>query len=288
MKIRQNLHIHSQHSCDSACATLADIQKEMLSCGITEFGISDHLHTHYNLCDIQGARNDFLCAERPASFHFGIEVSSVSQWECEQIAAGNYERKGDDPVYGLRFVDGPANSPAQIGITAEEIKELGIEYVIAGVHWPLYSIADREHAWEDYFNQMIAMVKNPLVTILAHPWDSVEHAAGGWFKSRDVKDIDYGAIAEIPQEYNDKLMNALLEYNKAAEINLGVLNSLRLPEVCRKKYWTMLAQWREAGVKFTIGTDQHAAHNDSMMLGASELLLDFYGFKDEDIKYLFN
>ena len=288
MKIRQNLHIHSQHSCDSACATLADIQKEMLSCGITEFGISDHLHTHYNLCDIQGARNDFLCAQRPASFHFGIEVSSVSQWECEQIAAGNYERKGDDPVYGLRFVDGPANSPAQIGITAEEIKELGIEYVIAGVHWPLYSIADREHAWEDYFNQMLAMVKNPLVTILAHPWDSVEHAAGGWFKSRDVKDIDYGAIAEIPQEYNDKLMNALLEYNKAAEINLGVLNSLRLPEVCRKKYWNMLAQWREAGVKFTIGTDQHAAHNDPAVLGASELLLDFYGFKDEDIKYLFD
>ena len=288
MKIRQNLHIHSQHSCDSACATLADIQKEMLSCGMKEFGISDHLHTHYNLCDIQGARNDFLCAERPASFHFGIEVSSVSQWECEQIAAGNYERKGDDPVYGLRFVDGPANSPAQIGITAEEIKELGIEYVIAGVHWPLYSIADREHAWEDYFNQMLAMVKNPLVTILAHPWDSVEHAAGGWFKSRDVKDIDYGAIAEVPQEYNDKLMNALLEYDKAAEINLGVLNSLRLPEVCRKKYWNMLAQWREAGVKFTIGTDQHAAHNDPAVLGASELLLDFYGFKDEDIKYLFD
>ena len=288
MKIRQNLHIHSQHSCDSACATLADIQKEMLSCGIKEFGISDHLHTHYNLCDIQGAKNDFFCAERPASFHFGIEVSSVSQWECEQIAAGNYERKGDDPVYGLRFVDGPANSPAQIGITAEEIKELGIEYVIAGVHWPLYSIADREHAWDDYFNQMLAMVKNPLVTILAHPWDSVEHAAGGWFKSRDVKDIDYGAIAEIPQEYNDKLMNALLEYNKAAEINLGVLNSLRLPEVCRKKYWNMLAQWREAGVKFTFGTDQHSAHYDSALIAASELLLDFYGFKDEDIKYLFD
>ena len=288
MKIRQNLHIHSQHSCDSACATLADIQKEMLNCGMTEFGVSDHLHTHYNLCDIQGARNDFLCAERPASFHFGIEVSSVSQWECEQIAAGNYERKGDDPVYGLRFVDGPANSPAQIGITAEEIKELGIEYVIAGVHWPLYSKAGRESAWEDYFNQMIAMVKNPLVTILAHPWDSVEHAAGGWFKSRDVKDIDYGAIAEVPQEYNDKLMNALLEYDKAAEINLGVLNSLRLPEVCRKKYWTMLAQWREAGVKFTFGTDQHSAHYDPAVLGASELLLDFYGFKDEDIKYLFD
>ena len=77
MKIRQNLHIHSQHSCDSACATLADIQKEMLHCGMTELGLSDHLHTHYNLCDIQSARNDFLAYSRPEQYHFGIEVSSV-------------------------------------------------------------------------------------------------------------------------------------------------------------------------------------------------------------------
>ena len=54
MKIRQNLHIHSAHSCDSACATLNDIQKEMTDLGMSEFGISDHLHTQYNLCDIQG------------------------------------------------------------------------------------------------------------------------------------------------------------------------------------------------------------------------------------------
>ena len=76
--------------------------------------------------------------------------------------------------------------------------------------------------------------------------------------------------------------------SRRAEINLGVLNSLRLPEVCRKKYSNMLAQWREAGVKFTFGTDQHAAHYDPAVIAASELLLDFYGFKDEDVKYLFD
>ena len=58
MKIRQNLHIHSHHSCDSACATIADIQQEMLKLGMIEFGLSDHLHTNYNLCDIQGAKKD--------------------------------------------------------------------------------------------------------------------------------------------------------------------------------------------------------------------------------------
>ena len=90
MKIRQNLHIHSRHSCDSACAQLDDIQKEMEAAGITEYGLSDHLHTHYNLCDIQGARNEFLCYDRPKNFHFGIEVSGISEWERDKIASGNY------------------------------------------------------------------------------------------------------------------------------------------------------------------------------------------------------
>jgi histidinol phosphatase-like PHP family hydrolase len=73
MKIRQNLHIHSRHSCDSACAALDDIQREMMRRGMTEFGISDHLHSNFNNGDIENARKDFLSAERPAEFHFGIK-----------------------------------------------------------------------------------------------------------------------------------------------------------------------------------------------------------------------
>ena len=76
MKIRQNLHIHSLHSCDSACASINDIQKEMLDCGMTEFGISDHYHTSYNLCDLQSASNDFRSSKRPAEFHFGVELTA--------------------------------------------------------------------------------------------------------------------------------------------------------------------------------------------------------------------
>ena len=287
MRIRQNLHIHSHHSCDSACATLDDIQKEMLQYGMTEFGVSDHLHTHYNFCDVTGARNDFLCAGRPEAFHFGIEVSSVSEWECQKIAAGDYERIGDDPVYGLRFARGPEENKVVIGITEEEIRLCGIEYVIAGVHWPLYTRPDRESATWDYFHQMISLLQNPLVTILAHPWDSLEMAAGGFFQSRDAKDVDYDALTEIPPELNEKLMLELLKYNKAAELNLAVLNSPSLPEKCRKAYWKTFAQWREAGVQFTIGSDQHGPHAVPALFAASELLLDCYGFREENIRYLF-
>ena len=286
MKIRQNLHIHSMHSCDSACAALNDIQNEMLSLGMTEFGVSDHLHTHYNLCDIQSARNDFLAYRRPKQFHFGIEISAVSQWECEKIAAGDYEIIKDDPVYGLRFTEGPAGSPVCIGITAEEIKALGIEYVIGGVHWPLYSPPGRESAYEDYFNQMMELIRNPLVDILAHPWGAIEHAAGDWFHHRDEAHKDYDAILNIPEELNEKLIKELLKYNKCAELNLSCM--LTRPEKCCKHYWNMFSSWREAGVKFVIGSDQHSAHFNPIVFKAAELLLDIYGFKDSDIRYFFS
>ena len=285
MKIRQNLHIHSSHSCDSACASLNDIQKEMTALGMTEFGLSDHLHTQYNLCDIQGARNDFLCYDRPKNFHFGIEISGISEWERDKIAAGDYVRYYDDPVYGLRFAQGPSDSPVCIGISEKDIKDLGIEYVIGGVHWPLYS--SPEEAYYDFFRQQLYLIENPLVDILAHPWDAIEMAVGDWYHHRDKDHIKHEAILNIPQEYNDKLLEALLKHNKCAEINLAVVMGASLPEKCRKYYWNLLAQWREAGVKFTIGSDQHSAHYVPVMFSAGELLLDAYGFKDSDIKYFF-
>ena len=285
MKIRQNLHIHSSHSCDSACAALNDIQKEMMALGMTEFGISDHLHTQYNLCDIQGARNDFLCYDRPKNFHFGIEISGISEWERDKIAAGDYVRTFDDPVYGIRFEEGPSDSPVCIGITEKDIKDLGIEYVIGGVHWPLYS--KPENAYEDFFRQQLYLIENPLVDIMAHPWDAIAMAVGDWYHHRDKAHIDYNAILNIPQEYNDKLLEALLKHKKCAEINLAVLLAPSAPEECKKYYWNLLAQWREAGVKFTIGSDQHSAHSIPVMFSAAELILDAYGFKESDIKYFF-
>ena len=285
MKIRQNLHIHSAHSCDSACATLNDIQKEMTDLGMKEFGLSDHLHTQYNLCDIQGARNDFLCYDRPKNFHFGIEISGISEWERDKIAAGDYVRTFDDPVYGIRFEEGLSDSPVCIGITEKDIKDLGIEYVIGGVHWPLYS--KPENAYEDFFRQQLYLIENPLVDILAHPWDAIQMAVGDWYHHRDKAHIDYNAILNIPQEYNDKLLEALLKHKKCAEINLAVLLAPSAPEECKKYYWNLLAQWREAGVKFTIGSDQHSAHSIPVMFSAAELILDAYGFKESDIKYFF-
>ena len=79
MKLKTNFHIHSQHSCDSACAKILDIIKEMEEMGFEEYGLTDHLHTSYNLPDIISARRDFLASCPPEHFHFGIEVSVVEE-----------------------------------------------------------------------------------------------------------------------------------------------------------------------------------------------------------------
>ena len=296
MRIRQNLHIHSSHSCDSACATINDIQAEQLACGMTEFGLSDHYHSRHNLCDIQSAANDFRSWTRPPEFHFGIEISCMAKWECDAIRTGNYERIGDDPIYGLRFnlpPEGADFSPS-LDIDEDIIKKNGIEYIIGGAHWPLKNTSCLEDACEDLFKQMMYLAENPMVDILAHPWYPLNlahnwadyHGFPGHPKSE--KDVnDYTVFAKIPAWMNEKLGETLAKNGTYAEINIDELNVPRCPSEYRDIRWRQLAQWREMGVKFTLGTDQHAAHNNRALIASAELLLDLYGFKEDDIAYLF-
>lgn len=283
MKIRQNLHIHSRHSCDSACALLDDIQHEMLKLGLKEFGVSDHFHTLYNYADVDASHKDFFSVERPPEFHFGIEVSAMSQWECEKIAAGDYVTNDVDPVYGLRTVSGPAGNPVCIAVSEDDLRKWQVQYVIGGVHWALYPPPERDAIYHDFFRQMMFLIENPLVDIIAHPWDGL----AGWFKCVNNGKHDYQAVPDIPQVYNDQLVEALLKHRKCAELNLTALTHPQYPQEVLKYMWNLFAQWREAGVKFTIGSDQHSPHANEVMFSAGGMLLDAYGFSEENIKFFF-
>lgn len=295
MKIQQNLHIHSMHSCDSACASLDDIQKEMSSLGMIEYGISDHVHSKYNLCDLEGARNDFFACKRPPEFHLGVEMSTMPVWMRDNIASGNYQRLGDDPIYGLFYNPIPENadfSPV-LDLDENDMKRLEIEYVICGVHMPLNPFLQGEEMIEETFRQNMFIIEHPLVDIFAHPWDGLAGRCvwRDWLgltgKGRFNRSIlDYSVFEKL-EPYNEKMLEALLKHNTAVEINCATMTNPMLPEKVRKILWNMLAQWREAGVKFTIGNDLHAAHSCRSCFGAMELLLDAYGFKEDDIRYLF-
>ena len=163
--ITSDWHIHSHHSCDGACMTLPTLLRRTAELGIRDFGLTDHVHTRLTLADIEASRRDYLACNPSPRFHFGIEVSCISQWELDEIAAG----RRPDATYGLRE-GGPPGAPPAISITREDLDAMGAEYVVGGTHWPLYVPIERETVIRDYHRQNMFLAAHPLVDIVAHPW----------------------------------------------------------------------------------------------------------------------
>ena len=291
MILKHDLHIHTHNSCDSACAQIADIVREAQALGVKTFGISDHLHTRFNLPDIVAARKEFLEFGPLHGFHFGIEVSCATQWECDKIARRDYascftyDLKGHPfqtmtPIDGIMY-GGPAGGPLCVDLTEEEIAQLGIEYVIGGVHKPNYTEQEPVPMIDDYFNQSCFLIRHPLVDILAHPWNGLVFWSGYFIVTRAPKDLDNSVFSRIPQEYWDEMGHLLVEYGKRAEINACLLspNKSELVEPCLEQF----ARWREKGVRFTYGSDLHTAHFFSTEnFEKMNALLEEYGFTEKD------
>ena len=62
---------------------------------------------------------------------------------------------------------------------------------------------------------------------------------------------------------------------------------ISLPDFVTLYMMKMYRSWKEMGVKFTIGSDQHAPHTDTELFSRMEKVLDKYGFTEEDFKLPF-
>lgn len=266
MRIASDWHIHSRNSCDDACMTVADLVHEAEMKGICDFGLTDHLHTPYNLPDIARSRDEYLSCDPSSRFHFGIEVSCVSQWEIRQIGGGQHE----NPVYGLRS-GGKAGCALAIGITAEDIRTYQIEYVVGGAHWPMYVPMEREAVIRDYHRQNMFLATHPLVDIVAHPWwwmghwmdDNGNYLSEPWFDDFNV----------IPKSMHDEFASAAIESGTAVEINISAnLSNPHYPEEFASRYLEYLAELKLQGVRLGIGSDCHSAHYDTDFDRTSQML----------------
>ena len=63
MKIDSDWHIHSRNSCDDASMTIRDLIREAEQSGIRDLGLTDHLHTPWNLPDLRRSRREYLAAD---------------------------------------------------------------------------------------------------------------------------------------------------------------------------------------------------------------------------------
>ena len=276
MKITSDWHIHTQNSCDAACATVADIISDATALGIRDFGVTDHFNTMFNYPDMVASRKEFdACAPGP-NIHFGMEASSVSAWELTQMPKIMAEKM----TWGIRE-GGPAGAKPALGFDAELLEELNIEYVVAGTHWPLYVPFERDAIIRTYHEQNLFLARHPLVTIVAHPWWWMGHWQDGdgnyhgkpWFD-------DFG---EISQSMHDEFGAAAVENNTAVEINLSaIFLNHRYPAGFAARYLNYLLGLKEQGVTFSIGSDLHGARLTQIDYTTCEIMLDKAGFRDED------
>ncbi len=276
MIITSDWHIHSRNSCDSACMTVSDLIRRTAENGILDFGLTDHIHTPFNLPDLAASRKEFLACSPSPRFHFGVEVSCVSQWEIDEVATGKY----DAPVYGLRS-GGPANSPLAIGLTAADIESYQIEYVVGGTHWPMYVPMEREAVIRDFHRQNMFLATHPLVDIVAHPW----WWHGHWQNSEGRYSAEpwLDNFNRIPKSMHDEFATAAIEHDTVVEINIqAMLLNSSYPERFKQQYLKYLAELKSQGVKLCTGSDCHSA-NYEIDFETASLMLDSVGIKDEEL-----
>ena len=276
MNITSDWHIHSRNSCDSAALAVSDLVREARRAGILDLGLTDHVHTPYNLPDLARSRQEFLASGPVPRFHFGVEVSCVSAWELDEIASGRHE----DPVYGLR-TGGPAGCALAIGMTADDVARHQVEYVVGGTHWPMYVPMERQAVIRDYHRQNMFLATHPLVGIVAHPWWWAGHWADaeGDYTAEPWFD-DFGAI---PRSMHREFAAAIVECGKVVEINLGanLLNGY-YPERFIRQYLDYLVELNSRGAPLCIGSDCHGAHYDIDFAKAGRML-QAVGIRDGDL-----
>jgi len=269
-------HIHTRNSCDEASLSVADLIRRASELGIRDFGVTDHVHTPVNMPDIVASYEEFWGRAPTPRMHFGIEISVVSQWELDEIATGNHGQ----PTYGLRE-GGPPGGQLAIGITAEDIARLGVEYVVGGAHWPMYVPRERDAVIRDYQRQNMFLATHPLVDVVAHPW----WWQGHWRDTdgRYTTDPWLGDFGVIPQSMHDEFAAALIEHRKVAEINIeAMLLTRAYPDTFKRQYLEYLAALRVLGVTLAIGSDCHDAGYDIDFARAFEMLRSV-GIRDEDL-----
>lgn len=270
MPITCDWHIHTTHSCDcgprNMGVPMAALAEQARAQGVADLGVTDHLHTAYNLKDIFDSREEFDALPFDARMHFGIEVSCVSKWEIDEIESG----RRPATTYGLRE-GGPAGGPLAIGLSAEDVREYGIEYVVGGVHWPLFVPLERQAVIRDYHRQNLFLATHPLVRIVAHPWWWHGHwqDAQGRFAAEPWLD-DFGVI---PRSMHDEFAAACIEHGKAVEVNLGAcLMNPTYPASFAPRYIEYLAGLKSRGVTLALGSDTHGPRYPDDLAAVARLL----------------
>lgn len=270
MKIKNDWHIHTECSCDDACMKFDDLIVCAKEFGLTDFGVTDHLHSLVQEPDIAASRKEFdrIIAENPelkGHFHFGIEASVMSKWELDKINRKDYE--GSAPIYGIG--GGPKNAALDFAFNDEFLEKYGVEYVVSGVHWTRYNDESPAEIAKDYHRQYLFAATHPKTTILAHYM---------WWNPIRGMENPFASEKNVTASMKDELKAALAENGKAFELNIdGVLFNPCYNEAWVENYLGFVSELQSAGVKLSVGSDCHSAKLPQSRYKLAEELFEKFG-----------
>lgn len=280
LTITSDWHIHTRNSNDcqhfGIGGSIKDLIRHASEKGIADLGFSDHVNIRSHLADLAASRKEFDEANPSPHVHFGVEISCMSQWELEQLATGDHGK----PRAGIRS-GGPPGAPVALPITAEDIERYHVDYVLGATHWPMYVPLERHAIIHDYHRQNMFLATHPLVDIVGHPW----WWASGWQNPDGTITTKpwLDDFTVIPQSMHDEFAAAVIEQDKAIELNLdGLLLCNVYPDGFKRQYLDFMAGIKEKGVQLSIGSDCHSADYDVDFETASKML-DSVGIRDEDL-----
>ena len=279
-------HTHTTASPDGTL-TPESLCAEAAKQGLHSIGMSDHCN--YNDAKyrevMRKSREGYLRnREQYPNLRFGVELSPFPKPIYDALAAG----KPVEPAeYGYLA---PGNAPFEpaVALTREEIENLGLDYVIMGVHWrcdaPL--VTTRPESTEKWIAEWLRVslwcaeklpeIAGERLKILAHPWYSCLNAP--WVQ---MAGEDNPGFSVIPYSAHDELAAALIQYGIAAECNADQVVHPILAERYRREYAEFLRYLFEKGVRISYGTDEHEAYKDRR--AEVEKALAAVGFRDGDI-----
>ncbi len=273
MAICSDWHIHTHCSCDSACMEYETLINDAKKYGITDFGVSDHYHTRLQEADIAASREEYDKAlekhpELYGHFHFGIEATVISQWEVDKIALGEYE---NPPTYGFRY-GGPAYAPVILDFNDEFIEKYKIEYIVTGVHWPMYCSTDEQSLLTEYHRQYMFAATHPYTDILAHYT---------WFDEYLNPGVEnpFLDFTKVSGTMRDELKHALIENKVAFELNRFLFG---LPQTFIDEYLGFAAELQRSGVILSQGCDCHKEDLSSVNYEKTAEIYEHYGINTEE------
>jgi len=251
MTIRCDWHIHSQHSpCGKPGTPLALVCDQARRCGLTDFGITDHLNDRKSEPALRRCRQEYDALADRKGFHFGVEVGCLRLRDLEVN-----DSLGESGSVGGVQEGGPENG-LTLYLPPELLDELKVEYIIGGAHLPLGATMERDAVIRSYHRQNLFLAAHPLVDVVAHPWRWMGHWQDE--KGRYLTLPWFDDFRVIPRSMHDEFAAAAVEHGTAVEINAhACLLNPDYPEGFRAQYREYLAGLKERGVRFSLGSDSH-------------------------------